>query len=136
MERGKREDMGNTMIIIDTDVLIEIFDKHSVRGDAALKTLEDSGEEIAITSLNLHEILYGVLKYGKKKIDKLEHLETIEFNGNDAALSSRLELECERRGDMVSRIDAMIASIAIGRNAKLFTFNKKHFKAFPKLQLL
>ena len=128
--------MGNTMIIVDTDVLIEIFDNQSIKGDLALKKIEDTGEEIAITSLSLHEILYGVHKYGKKKIKGIEQLETIEFSRDDAILSSKLELQCEKKGKKVARIDTMIAAVAINRKAKLFTFNQKHFQVIPELSLL
>ena len=123
------------MIIIDTDVLIEIFDKKSKKGEDALKKIDESGEDIAITSITLHEILYGIYKYGKKKIRGLEQLETIEFNHDDAVLSSKLELESENKGLKTSRIDTMIAAIAINRKAKLYTFNKKDFQVFNKLVL-
>lgn len=45
------------MIVLDTDVLIEIFDKKSVVGEDILAEVE--GYEVATTSINLHEILYG-----------------------------------------------------------------------------
>ena len=48
------------MIIIDTDVMIEILDRKSEKGDAALKKIENTGEEVVITALNLHEIAYGL----------------------------------------------------------------------------
>ena len=124
------------MIILDTDVLIEILDKKSTNGDIALQKLEDLGEDIAITSINLLEILYGIYKYGKKTVKELDLIETLEFNGEDAQLSAKLELECERMGKPVSRTDSMIAAIAINRKAKIFTFNKKHFQAFTKLELI
>jgi tRNA(fMet)-specific endonuclease VapC len=123
------------MIILDTDVLIEIFDKGSEKGDFAIEKLEDAGEEIAITSLSLHEILYGLEKYGKKRIRKLEQLETLDYTKNDAKLSAKLELDCEKRGKIASRMDSMIAAMVINRKAKLFTFNHKHFVNFGKLQL-
>jgi len=131
-----KKDTGNTMIIVDTDVLIEIFDKKSTKGDLALKKIENTDEDIAITSLNLHEILYGIHKYGKKKIKGIEQLETIEFNRDDARLSSKLELQCEKKGKKVARMDTMIAAIAINRKSKLFTFNQKHFQVIPGLSLL
>jgi len=124
------------MIIIDTDVLIEIFDKKSTRGDLALKKIENTGEDIAITSLTLHEILYGIHKYGNKKIKGIEQLETIEFNRDDAILSSKIELQWEKKGKKVARIDTMIAAVTINRKAKLFTFNQKHFQVIPGLLLL
>jgi tRNA(fMet)-specific endonuclease VapC len=124
------------MIILDTDVLIEIFDKGSEKGELAIQTLEEIGENIAITSLSLHEILYGLEKYGKKKIRKLDQLDTLDYTKDDAKLSAKLELDCERKGKCVSRIDSMIAAIAINKKAKIFTFNKKHFINFNKLQLV
>lgn len=122
------------MIIIDTDVLIEIFDINSKIGDEALKKIEESGEEIAITSINLHEILYGHLKVGKK-IQGIGKLDTIEFDKRDAELSSKIEVTAEKNGRIIPRIDTMIAAIAVNRNARLFTYNKKHFKEIKKLRL-
>jgi len=124
------------MIILDTDVLIEIFDKSSVKGDFVISKLEETGEDIAITSLNLHEILYGIKKYGKKKVKNLDQLETIAFTDEDARLSSQLELDCERKGKPIFRIDSMIAGIVINRKAKLYTFKKKNFESFDSLQLI
>ena len=54
------------MIILDTDVLIEIMDRKSKKSHEILKEIEDAEEDIAITSLTLHEILYGLYKYRKK----------------------------------------------------------------------
>jgi tRNA(fMet)-specific endonuclease VapC len=53
------------MIVIDTDVLIEILDKKSEKGGDALNRILQSGEEIATTTINMHEILYGLSKYAK-----------------------------------------------------------------------
>ena len=124
------------MIILDTDVLIEIFDKESTKGDIAIERIEEIGEDIAITSISLHEIQYGIYKYGKKKIKELDQIDTLDFKREDAKLSAKLELDCERKGKPVSRIDSMIAAMAINRKAKIYTFNKKHFQSFSKLKLI
>ena len=50
------------MITINSDVLIEILDKKSEKGDEALKQILQSGEEIATTVISLHEVLYGFHK--------------------------------------------------------------------------
>lgn len=123
------------MIIIDTDVLIEIFDKRSQKGNQAFEKIEQSGENIAITSLSLHEIQYGLYKFGKKKIPSLDKLDIIDFCKEDAMLSAQIELNAEKKGALVSRIDAMIAAIVINRKAKLFTFNQKHFQSIPTLSI-
>ena len=122
------------MIIVDTDVLIDIFDKQSKRGDLSLHKLDNSGEDIAITSITLHEILFGHFKYNKKIKDILQ-INTIEFNKKDAELSAKIEFEQEKKGKIISRADSMIAAIAINRKAKIYTFNKKHFQNISQLKL-
>jgi len=122
------------MIIVDTDILIDIFDKQSEKGNLALKKLESSGEDIAITSITLHEILFGHYKFNKKIRDIL-HINTIEFNKKDAELSAKIEFDLEKRGKIIPRTDTMIAAIAINRKAKVYTFNKKHFQMIKQLEL-
>lgn len=80
--------------------------------------------------------LLSYAKKGKKKIiEGLEQLETVEFNKDDAKLSAKLEIECERKWKKVARIDAMIAAMVINRKTKLYTFNQKHFRSFDKILL-
>ena len=124
------------MILVDTDVLIEILDASSKKGDAALKKLEEAGEDITLTSLNLHEILFGLYKYANNSnIEKILLLDVIDFTRNDAALSAKLEVKAEKKGNKIPRFDAMIAAIAINSGFKLFTFNIDHFKGFEELEL-
>ena len=122
------------MIIVDTDILIDIFDKQSERGNIALQKLERSGEDIAITSITLHEILFGHYKFSKKVRDIL-NINTIEFNKDDAELSAKIEFDLEKKGKNISRTDTMIAAIAINRKAKIYTFNKKHFQMIKQVKL-
>ena len=42
------------MIIIDTDVLTEILDKKSEKGEEALRLILHSGEDLSTTAINLH----------------------------------------------------------------------------------
>jgi len=122
------------LILVDTDVLIEILDKNSSKGKIALKKIEDSGEDITLTSLNLHEILFGLYKYANiSKIEKILMLDVTDFTKDDAALSAELEVNAEKIGKKIPRFDAMIAAVAINRGIKLFTFNKKHFDVFEEL---
>lgn len=124
------------MILIDTDVLIEILDKDSKKGEEALKRIEQNGEDITLTSLNLHEILYGLYIYSDHpKIDKVLQLEVIDFTKEDAALSAELEIISEKNGNKVPRFDSMIAAAAINRGLTLFTYNRKHFERFEGLKL-
>ena len=114
------------MIAIDSDVLIEILDKKSEKGDAALKRILKSGEEICTTVISIHEVLYGLHKYGKP-IKEILLLPALNYTKKDAVLSSKIELEAEERGNSIRRTDAMIAAIAINNGADLYTFDLKHF---------
>jgi len=122
------------MIILDTDVLIEIFDRDSDRGEAALEAIIGSGEDIATTSLNLHEILYGLEKYAKPVKDVLL-LPALPYDKRDAQTSAMIELRSEADGQAARRTDAMIAAIAINRGALLYTFNVRHFKDLEEMGL-
>ncbi|MEM3712496.1 MAG: type II toxin-antitoxin system VapC family toxin [Thermoproteota archaeon] len=122
------------MIVLDTDVLIEILDKQSVKGDGALKILVEKGEDIATTVINLHEILYGLEKYAKPVKDILL-LPVIEYTKRDAQLSAKLELKAESLGKPVRRTDAMIAAMVINKGAYLYTFDLKHFNVFRNFGL-
>jgi hypothetical protein len=51
--------------------LIEILDKHSVRGDEALKNLVERVEDVATIVINLHEVLYGLENHAKPVRDVL-----------------------------------------------------------------
>ena len=122
------------MIVLDTDVLIEIFDKKSEKGDEALKNILESGENISITAINLHEILYGLRKYAKL-VKELLQLPVLNYTKKDAILSANVELETESRGAPIRRTDAMIAAITINEGASLYTLDLKHFQPLKALGL-
>jgi tRNA(fMet)-specific endonuclease VapC len=123
------------MIIIDTDVLIEIYDKKSRLGNAAFEKIMNSGDIFCITAINLHEILYGLLKYAKPS-EYLLQLPVLDYTKDDAKLAAEMEIRAEARGRKALRTDAMIAAIAINNNAKLYTNNKSHFEYFDGLELV
>jgi predicted nucleic acid-binding protein len=124
------------MIVLDTDVLIEILDKKSKKGDKILEKLTESGKKICTTSINMHEILYGLYKQKKRGVaGKVKALDALTFSKEDATISSKLEAELEKKGKPVARLDCMIAAIVIGRNAKLCTLNLKHFTHFERFGL-
>jgi tRNA(fMet)-specific endonuclease VapC len=122
------------MIVLDTDVLIEIFDKRSYKGDEALRRVMGSGEDIAITAINLHEILYGLQKYAKA-IKEVLLLPVLGYTKRDAELSAEIEIKAENMGKPIRRTDAMIAAIAYNRGASLYTFDLSHFEPVKTLGL-
>ena len=85
-----------------------------------------ANETIGTTAINLHEVLYGLKKYSKQ-IKGLLGLPTIGYTKDDAELSSNIELDMEKRGLAIRRVDAMIAAVAINHSMKLLTLDEKHF---------
>ena len=122
------------MIVIDSDVLIELLDRKSQKGDQALNQTIESKQEVATTTINLHEVLYGLHKYGKP-IQELLSLPILSYTKKDAVLSSKIELEAEKKGKPICRTDAMIAAITINNSAKLYTFNLRRFEALRDIGL-
>jgi predicted nucleic acid-binding protein len=122
------------MMLLDTDVLIEIFDRKSKRGDDILRRITESGEDVATTVINLHEILYGLEKYAKPIVE-VALLPALDYTKRDASLSALIELKEEKAGATVRRTDAMIASIAMNHRAALYTLNLKHFQPLQVLGL-
>jgi tRNA(fMet)-specific endonuclease VapC len=122
------------MIILDTDVLLEIFDRTSEQGDEILQRLLVTGEDIATTVINLHEILCNMRKFAAPVKETLL-LPVLDYRKKDAALSSKLEQEGERTGTSVRRTDAMMAAIAMNNGAALYTLDPKHYNGFKNLGL-
>ena len=71
------------MIIIDTDVLIEISDKRSEKGDQIYQKIISSDDNVAITSITMYEALYGLMKY-TKPFHHLFSFHVYEFSNEDA----------------------------------------------------
>lgn len=128
------------MILLDSDVIIEILAKDSTRGKSLLDQLKQLNEEFATTALNLEEILYGIYKRTPLQQLPEDHLllqlPTFPFTAKDADIAARMEVELERQGQKKPRGDILIAAIALNHKCKLFTLNKKHFSAIPQLQLV
>ena len=111
------------MIIIDTDVLIEISDRQSEKGEIIHQKIISTGDDIGITSMTLYETLYGFMKF-KKPFDYLSLFHVYEFSKEDAQQAAHLDLELEKKGKRIKRTDIIIASTTINRGASLCTFDQ------------
>jgi tRNA(fMet)-specific endonuclease VapC len=117
------------MIVLDSNILIEIFDKNSSAGEDYYNRIVASREPFCTTALNLHEVKYGLEKYAKTS-QELSGIPTLDYTAEDAKLSSSLELMAERKGRKVRRTDSMIAATVINNGARIFTLDTRHFRVF------
>jgi len=122
-------------MILDSDVVIEILQKKSPKGDEAVKQILSSGEEPCVTAITMHEVLLGLYKYGRPLREFLQ-FPVIDYTKKDAVLSSKLEFEAEKSGRPALRTDAMIAAMAINNRLSVYTFNIKHFTTFKSQGLM
>ena len=116
------------MILLDTDVIIEVLDKKSDKGQALMLKIIESGEGYCTSSVNMHEVLYGIEKYSKDSRLVLQ-IPTLVYSKKDSELSAALELNAERKGKSVPRMDAIVAAIAINNGCSLYTLDE-HFEVF------
>jgi tRNA(fMet)-specific endonuclease VapC len=122
------------LILLDTDVLIEILDRKSAKGEKILRRVLSQKESVGTTAINLHEILYGLHRFAKP-VGEVLLLPVLGYSKQDAVLSSKLELDAEQHGISVRRADAMIAAISVNNAATLCTFDTKHFRPMTSLGL-
>ena len=128
------------MILLDSDVIIEIFDRKSEKGRTLFEKLKELGETVVTSAINLEEVLFGI--YKKMGITSLpkEHslmkFPALPFTSEDASTAARLEIELENQGKKKPRGDVLIAAIAINNNCKLMTGNKAHFVDINGLELV
>lgn len=122
------------MIILDTDVLIEIADKASVKGDEIYQKIISTQDNVAITSITMYEALYGLMKYAKP-FQQLFSFRVFDFTTEDAREAARLEVNLEKKGKKIKRTDIMIASTTMNNGASLYTFDKD-FKVLSDFGLI
>ena len=122
------------MIVLDSDILIEIFDRHSKTGERYYDRILESREPFCTTALNLHEVRYGLEKYAKQSTE-LTDIPALDYTAEDARLSSSLEIMAERKGRKVRGMDSMIAATAINNGSKIFTLDTGHFRMFEEAGL-
>lgn len=121
------------MLLLDSDFVIEIQ-----RGSAdAANWLASTTEELGLPAPVAWEILYGSRNKAelRKSNQFLTSFNVISVSPADSALVESLIISHVLSSGL-SLADFLIAAQAISRNATLVTFNIKHFKVLPNLDVL
>lgn len=96
--------------------------------------------DIAISSLTVAELQYGVEKSAAKKRNSLAleafllPLEITPFDMDSALVYGKIRAELERQGKPIGGMDMLIAAQAIAQNVTLITHNLKEFPRIPNLK--
>ena len=128
------------MIFLDSDILSYYFSGNSLIHDKIKETI-NAGEKIALTTMNVYEILKGFKwKNNKnKELLFLKFLETVpvfSFDNDAIELATDIYADLRRNGITIGDVDLIIASIVIKNNGKLITNNMKHYKDIKNLDLI
>ncbi|MFO7681980.1 MAG: type II toxin-antitoxin system VapC family toxin [Chloroflexota bacterium] len=122
------------MLLLDTDVMVDILRNYA----PATEWLRQLGaEEIALPGLVAMELLQGCR-------DKLEQ-QQVEAILRQYRLYWPSQLDSSRAYEIFARfrlsagigiLDALIAETAVGHKLPLATFNEKHYRVIPDLNLV
>ncbi len=125
-------------VLIDTDVLSYIYNKHSLASDYR-KVLQDHQGFIALQTVA--EMQYGAFlrKWGNKRFQNLENYldnyTTIEPIDTTAMYWAKLQAQVRSVGRHIAPGDAWIAATALEHDLVLVTHNVKDFEAVEGLQI-
>lgn len=114
---------------LDSDILIDFL-----RGkENAVKYVESvrGSSRIVTTVINVFELYYGALKYGRdvEKLDEfLQSVEILPFTASEAKKAAEIEVDLENRGEVIGLKDVLISSIVLNNNCTIVTGNVKHFE--------
>lgn len=120
------------MILLDTNILIEILKGHK----ATVDTVQGFNEEIAISSISVMELYYGALNKAEvKKIEKFVSVFTLMHLDSEISMSALQMVRTYAKSHALDIPDSLIAATAIKNNCMLFTYNQKDFKYIKGLKL-
>ncbi len=133
LEKG---DGGKENCILDTSILIDLFDK----GDKELlEKLMDKCEHIMIPWVALYEFLYGH-RYIDREIklykEAIETLGVVKWLAQDELIKAlEIDVELHKKGRPIPFSDVLIAALASTHNGVLVTRNKRHFSRVSNLRI-
>lgn len=122
------------MLLLDTDVMVDILRNYA----PATEWLRQLGaEEIALPGLVAMELLQGCRdKPEQQRVEAI--LGQYRFFWPSQLDSSRAYemFAYFRLSDGIGILDALIAETAVGYNLPLATFNEKHYRVIPDLNVV
>ena len=128
--------MEREIVCLDTSILIDYFRKKNKEVTTFYK-LTEHPYSFAVTTITIFEIYRGVTPIQKPFWDALFHqTEVISFDERSSKIAASLLQRLNLKNSQIALPDLFIASIAIHKQIKLATLNRKHFEKIVELELL
>jgi predicted nucleic acid-binding protein len=116
------------MIVLDTSILVSIECKEEKVIKKILEISERYGRIFYITFMNLFEFLLGLkirgIKKRKEAISFLERFSVLNSTEATSKIMAELKFKYDKKGEVISLADLIIASIVIEKGMILVTSDK------------
>ncbi len=125
--------------MLDTNICIYIIKNKPLNVRKKLESY-DFGE-IAISSITVSELYYGVYKSFKTEQNLLSlnnflsPFNIVKFDIECALAYGKIRAELENKGQIIGYMDMLIASCSLAKNFTLITNNLKEFKRIKGLKV-
>lgn len=130
--------MENELILCDTDVIIDFFDRDKPRHQSTYDLILPLYSEnlICVSVITVMEVLSGLTNKAewKRGSEQLAALNSFLITP-ECSLRALNLMQTYRLSHGLSIPDALIAATALELVRPLFTYNKKHFKFIKGLRL-
>ena len=133
------------MALLDTTLLIDLMKeakrRRAGRATAKLKELEAREEPLRIAVFTIGELYVGVAKGSHPASERLavetclQPFEIVPFEESTARIFGTVVGDLEKKGQHISDMDALIASIALEHDELLVTRNLRHFTRIPGIRV-
>ena len=130
------------MISLDTNAVIAAI---NIGPSLVRKRLDEAlgrGESVAVSSIVLFELRYGIAKSARRernesRLDEFMSgwIQTLAFDSEDAKEAGELRAKLERAGTPIGYYDVLIAAQACRRDASVVTANVGEFARVPGLRV-
>lgn len=127
------------MFLLDTNTLIYFF---KGQGRVAERLLATSPQQLAVSTITLHELETGLLKSVDATTRRrqlaafVSAAQVWDFDQAAATASAEIRAELEVIGRPIGPLDNLIAGTARGRSATLVTRNLGEFSRIPGLAVI
>jgi predicted nucleic acid-binding protein len=125
------------VIVADTDVLIDAFDKEREPMRGRLRDLARAGE-LATTAISLYELTAGPGTTGadvERLHAALQGVLVLPVTASAADIAAGASRYLSRRGTAIAVPDTLIAGVCLSHGLPLLTRNRDHFSRVPGLEL-
>jgi len=125
---------------LETTFMVDLL-RRDPRAISKLKDLEDAGERLATTQLNLVELYIGAYRSSDAQAkvgelgELLEGLDVLEFGREECAVCGRIMAGLLSRGESIGTVDVIAGCIALAHGETVITRNVEHYRRIPGLSV-